>query len=481
MPQSNGRVPVPAVPEHTPGPAHEHAPEHTPTHTPAHTRERSHMRWTIVGFSALGLTIAYLDRAALSVAMPFMSKEFHIGPAVQGVLLSAFFWTYALFQIPSGWLLDRFGPRVIYPVAVGWWSVWTALTAFANGVGSVVLFRLGLGVGEAPVQPANVKVVSRWFPRRERAFASSLFDMGQQIGTALSVPVVTGLILLGGWRLSFIVIGVAGLLWILGWLVVYREPEQHPRVSARELAHIRSDQGEMVAADGPGAAGTSGADVSWRRLLRDNQVWALTTGYVFRSLAGAFFLTWYPSYLLDDRGFTEAEFGMVGWLPAVIAIGSTVLGGIVSDRMLAAGISTNLARKVPIVSGLGLSACIGFAPFIESNLVLMTVLTLSNAAHSFAGAAILSLPAEVASSPATVGSVAGFQNFGSQLGNLTSPIVIGLFLTAGGGSYLGPLLGSAACCLVSAAIYLFWVHIKPVTPADAVIAPTTPGPGRNPA
>ncbi|MHC5261414.1 MFS transporter [Streptomyces sp. UC4497] len=431
------------------------------------------MRWTIVGFSALGLTIAYLDRAAISVAMPFMSKEFHISSAVQGVLLSAFFWTYALFQLPSGWLLDRFGPRVIYPIAVGWWSIWTALTAFAQGVGSVIVFRLGLGIGEAPVQPANVKVVSQWFPRRERAFASSLFDMGQQIGTALSVPIVTALITFSGWRMAFVVIGVAGLLWIVGWRMVYREPEKHPRVSASELAHIQSDQGEMVAAQNADDA----PEASWRVLLRNNQVWALMTGYVFRSLAGAFFLTWYPSYLLDDRGFSEAEFGMVGAIPPLIAIGSTVLGGIVSDRMLASGMSTNLARKIPIVSGLALSACIGFSPFIESNVVVMTVLTVSNAAHSFAGAAILSLPAEVASSPATVGSVAGFQNFGSQLGNLTSPIVIGLFLTFGNGSYLGPLLGAAACCLISAAIYLFWVRIKPVTPVSALVSATDSGSG----
>lgn len=432
--------------------------------TPAErTSRHSRLRWAIVGFSALGLTIAYLDRAALSVAVPFMSDEFHISPAVKGVLLSAFFWTYALFQIPSGWLLDRFGPRVIYPIAVGWWSIWTALTAFAHGVGSVIVFRLGLGVGEAPVQPANVKVVSRWFPRRERAFASSLFDMGQQIGTALSVPIVTALAVAGGWRLSFIVIGAAGVLWILGWLVVYRDPEDHRRVSPAELAHIRSDQAEMV---------TGGEPVRWRMLLRDNQVWALTVGYVFRSLAGAFFLTWYPSYLLDDRGFSETDFGMVGAIPALIAIGSTVLGGVVSDRMLRAGRSTNVARKVPIVTGLGLSACIGFAPFIESNLVLMIVLTASSAAHSFAGAAILSLPAEVAPSSSSVGLYAGFQNFGSQLGNLTSPIVIGLFLTFGSGSYVGPLVGAAACCLISASVYLFWVRIKPVIPTDPERTPS---------
>jgi MFS transporter, ACS family, D-galactonate transporter len=421
---------------------------------PSGARLRSHFRWTIVGFSALGLTIAYLDRSALSVALPFMTREFEISPTVQGVVLSSFFWSYAVFQVPSGWLLDRVGPRVVYPVAVGWWSIWTALTAFAGGVASLIVFRTGLGIGEAPVQPANIKVVSKWFPRSERAFASSLFDMGQQIGVALSVPVVTILAVSVGWRAVFIVIGAVGLLWILGWLRVYRSPEHHPRVSAAELAHIRSDQAEMVVEP----AGRR----DWAQLLRNGQVWALMSGYVFRSLAGAFFLTWYPSYLLDDRGFSEADFGMVGAIPAVIGIGSTVLGGIVSDRMLASGISTNIARKAPIITGLGISACIAFTPFVESNLVVMILLTVSSAAHSFAGAAILSLPAEVAPSPDVVGSIAGFQNFGSQLGNIISPIAIGLFLTFSGGSYLGPLVFAGASCIISALIYGLCVRIKPV-------------------
>ena len=450
-----------------------HDTKNAPTPSQAANRQkRTNMRWTIVGFSALGLTIAYLDRAALSVALPFMADEFEIGPAIQGILLSSFFWTYALFQIPSGWLLDKFGPRVIYPLAVGWWSVWTALTALSQGVVTTIIFRLGLGIGEAPVQPANVKVVSRWFPRRERAFASSLFDMGQQIGTALSIPLVTTLAIFAGWRLAFIVIGVAGLLWIIGWLAVYRDPDKHPRVNAAELDYINSDQGEMVAAE------VTAEKTPWRNLLRDNQVWALTLGYVFRSLAGAFFLTWYPSYLLNDRGFSKEDFGLVGAIPAVIAIGSTILGGIVSDRLLASGISPNLSRKIPIIAGLVLSACIGLSPFIESNVLVMVVLTVSSAAHSFAGAAILSLPAEVAKSPDTVGSVAGFQNFGSQLGNLISPIAIGLFLTFSNNSYVGPLVFAALSCLVSAAIYGFWVRIKPVVALTDVVA--EPSPERNP-
>ncbi|AUS80790.1 MFS transporter [Actinoalloteichus sp. AHMU CJ021] len=423
-------------------------------------RRRSNMRWTIVGFSALGLTIAYLDRSALSVALPFISREFEISPAIQGVLLSSFFWTYALFQIPSGWLLDRLGPRLVYPIAVGWWSIWTALTAVAQGAASIIVFRLGLGIGEAPVQPANVTVVSKWFPRRERAFASSIFDMGQQIGVALSVPVVTGLAVVAGWRAVFVVIGGVGALWILGWLKVYRSPEDHPRVNAAELAHIRSDQAEMVPDHAERAA------APWTDLLRDGQVWALTFGYVFRSLAGAFFLTWYPSYLLQDRGLSEAEFGLVGAIPPLVAVGATVLGGVVSDRMLASGMSTNLARKLPIITGLALSACIAFTPFVESTAAVMALLTLSNAAHSFAGAAILSLPSEVAPSPDVVGSIAGFQNFGSQLGNIISPIAIGFFLAVSNNSYLGPMIFAGVSSLVSALIYGLCVRIKPVMTFD---------------
>ncbi|WP_169928830.1 MFS transporter [Brachybacterium ginsengisoli] len=420
-----------------------------------------------MAFSALGLTIAYLDRAALSVALPFMAEDFHISPAVQGVLLSSFFWTYALAQIPSGWLLDKFGPRVIYPIAVGWWSIWTALTALSTGVTSAIVFRLGLGIGEAPVQPANVKIVSQWFPRRERAVASSLFDMGQQIGQALSIPIVTSIAVFAGWRWAFLLIGLVGLLWIVGWLAIYRSPDSHPRVSEEELRHIRSDQAEMIP--------TEDSSPRWRDLLSNHQTWALTSGYVFRSLAGAFFLTWYPSFLLNDRGFTEAEFGMVGALPALLGIASTVLGGVVSDRMLGSGISPSLSRKIPIISGLVISASIGFSPFIDSNALLMVVLTVSSAAHSFAGAAILSLPAEVATSPDQVGSLAGFQNFGSQLGNLISPIGIGLFLTFSGGSYVGPLVFAAFSCLISAAIYGLWVRIKPVEPLPSTASPTDHG------
>lgn len=235
-----------------------------------------------------------------------------------------------------------------------------------------------------------------------------------------------------------------------------------------ELAYIQSDQAEMVVVD-PQAP----PRIRIRQLMRYSQVWALMTGYICRSMAGAFFLTWYPSYLLNERGFSEEAFGMVGAIPALAAVASTVLGGIVSDRLLASGRSADFARKVPIIGGLLISACIAFAPFLESDLAVMILLTVSNAAIQFSGAAVLSLPAEVAPSPDLVGSIAGFQNFGSQVGSIISPIAIGLFLTFSDGSYVGPLVLAGMSCIAGALVYGFWVKVKPVQTFTSTRSSTT--------
>ncbi|MGP3964225.1 MFS transporter [Nonomuraea sp. 3N208] len=416
-------------------------------------RARSRLRWTIIAMSAAGLTIAYLDRSALSVASTYMQDDLGFDQTMKGVLLSSFFWTYAIFQLPSGWLLDRFGPRVVYPIAVVWWSLWTAATALARGFGSLLVCRLGLGMGEAPVQPANIKVVSAWFPRKERALASSLFDTGQQIGVALSVPVVTALIAAFGWRVAFVVIGAIGLVWVVGWLMIYRSPREHPRMSQAELDYIEG---------GDAAVPETGPKMRWRELLRYSTVWGLVLGYICRSANGAFFLTWYPSYLVEDRGFTILELGVFGSIPALLGVGATIAGGAFSDWLVRRGVPISRARKLPIITGMLLASTIALTTFVDGNVAVMVLLSVSNCAHSFAGAAILSLPAEVAPAPSVVGSVAGFQNFGSQIGNIISPILIGFFLTLTGGSYTGPMLFAGAMAILGTLIYGFVVKIRPL-------------------
>ncbi|MEV0618721.1 MFS transporter [Nonomuraea sp. NPDC050404] len=432
--QSNSAKPTPAVPATA-------------------RRARSRLRWSIITLSGLGLAIAYLDRSALSVASTYMQDDLGFDQTMKGILLSSFFWTYAIFQLPSGWLLDRFGPRLIYPIAVVWWSLWTAATALAQGVGTLLVTRLGLGMGEAPVQPANIKVVSAWFPRRERALASSVFDTGQQIGVALSVPVVTALIAGFGWRAAFVVIGLVGMVWVIGWWKIYRSPQEHPRISQAELDYIEG---------GDAAVPETGQRVRWRELLRYPTVWGLVFGYICRSATGAFFLTWYPSYLVEDRNFTILELGVFGAIPSLLGVGATIAGGWYSDWLVRRGVPISRARKLPIITGMLLASTIALTVFVDGNVAVMVLLSISNCAHSFAGAAILSLPAEVAPSASVVGSIAGFQNFGSQIGNIISPILIGFFLTLSGNSYTGPMLFAGAMAILGTLIYGFVVKIRPL-------------------
>jgi ACS family glucarate transporter-like MFS transporter len=414
-------------------------------------------RWLMIGVTALGLTIAYVDRASLSIAIPFIQQEYGFDQVWKGFILSAFFWSYAAFQIPSGWLIDKFGVRLVYAVAVIWWSFWTAMTAVAQGVTSLIGLRLMLGIGEAPVAPCGVKVVSQWFPRHERAFAASIADTGQQFGSALSLPIITTLIAFSGWRMAFIVIGVVGVIWVFLWLNVFQTPRQSKRLPADELAYIEAT------ATGVDAARAREA-VKWSDLLRHRTVWGMMLGYICRAYAVYFFITWYPSYLVDVHHFTLKQLGIVGAIPPFLAIISTWCGGLFSDYLVRRGVSLGMARKIPIIGAMALASSIIFAAYAETAAVALAFLTLAMCSSAFAAGSVLALPADVAPTPETVGSIAGLQNFGSQIGGILSPIVTGLLLAADHGSYRLPLICAGLICLIGALVYAFMVKVEPLPP-----------------
>lgn len=421
-------------------------------------RPRGNVRWVVLAVGALGLAIAYLDRSALSVAMPGISAEISIDPALQGVILSSFFWTYALFQLPAGWLTDRFGPKLVYAVAVVWWSVFTAAVALTRGVGSLIGVRMALGIGEAPVVPANIKLVSAWFPRRERAFASSLVDTGQQLGSTVALPVMAALIALFGWRWSFVVIGVAGALWVVLWRWGYHSPRAHPTLSAEEREYI--EDGGLPPEPEPSTA------IRWRHLLRYPTVWGMILGYVCRGVVVYFFLTWYPSYLVDEQGFGLLEVGLYGTVPPLLALFAGWIGGWFSDHLVRRGHSLGVARKIPIVGALLGATTIAGATTTDDIVLVMLFLTLANCAASFASGPVLALPTDIAPAPSTVASLASLQNFGAQVGGIGGPIMIGLIVQSTG-SYTPALLTAAVLCVVGALIYAFVVKIEPLrTPEE---------------
>jgi ACS family glucarate transporter-like MFS transporter len=411
-------------------------------------------RWLMIGVAALGLTIAYVDRASLSIAIPFIQQEYGFDQVWKGIILSAFFWSYAAFQIPSGWLIDKFGVRIVYTVAVIWWSFWTAMTAVAQGVHSLIGLRLMLGIGEAPVAPCGVKVVSQWFPRHERAFAASIADTGQQLGSALSLPIITVLIAFCGWRMAFVVIGVVGVLWVLLWLALFQTPRQSKRLPADELAYIEAAGARIEAV--PANA------VKWSDLLRYRTVWGMMLGYICRAYAVYFFITWYPSYLVEVHHFTLKQLGIVGAIPPFLAIISTWCGGLFSDYLVRRGFGLGVARKIPIIGALALASTIIFAAYAETTAVALGFLTLAMCSSAFAAGSVLALPADVAPTPENVGSIAGLQNFGSQIGGILSPIVTGVLLAADHGSYRLPLITAGLICLIGALVYAFMVKVEPL-------------------
>lgn len=418
------------------------------------TPPRTRVRWLIVFMAFLGTTINYIDRANLGVALPTISQEMHLTREESGLILGAFFWTYALFQLPSGWFVDKVGPRVAYTVAVVWWSVFTAATAVARGFGSFFGFRLLLGVGEAPAYPTNAKAVSEWFPRHERAFATSIYDNGARAGTVLALPICSWIIATFGWRESFIITGALGLVWAVAWVKIYRHPSEHPGVSEEEREYIRAGQTPAPAVAGP--------PVKWRDLFGYRAIWGMMLGFFCLNFVIYFFITWFPTYLVEARGFTMMKMGMYGSIPPLAAMLLGYAGGKTSDLLVRSGMSLTLARKIPIVGGMVMASSIGLAVIVPSAAWAIALLSLSFGSLTFAAASVWSLPADVAPTPQHVGSISGIQNFASNLAGICITYFVGQMLAQTGG-FVVPLMVAGGFALLGAFSYLVIVpEIKPL-------------------
>jgi MFS transporter, ACS family, D-galactonate transporter len=417
----------------------------------------------MVMMAFLATTIAYVHRANLAVAAPVIQKEFGLGAGAMGLLLGGFFWTYAGFMMPSGWFVDRIGPRIAYAVAACGWSVATAACALVRGFGGLIGLRLLLGIGQAPAYPSNAKVVSEWFPRRERAFATSIFDSGSRVGNALSLPIVGGIIRSLGWRSSFVITGVLGLVWAAAWLRLYRSPRRHPWISPAELAYIEA--GQPVDQDAA-QAGDREPVPRWRDLFRYRTMWGMMLGFFFFNFVIYFFITWFPSYLIRERGFTLLKLGGYGMIPAGAAVFAGYAGGLVSDRLVRSGISLTLARKIPIVVGMALSSSIALAVMAPTAGWALALLALSFSGLAFAASGIWSLPADVAPSRRYVASIGGIQNCASNLAGVSSPAFVGFMVDRTGG-FLVPLLVAGAVALLGAISYL--VIVPRIAPLGTLV------------
>jgi MFS transporter, ACS family, D-galactonate transporter len=417
--------------------------------------KRTNVRWKISIFMWAAIAINYLDRANLSAATPALMKDLHISTAEMGVVMSAFFWSYMLFQIPSGWFADKVGQRISLAFAVGWWSIATALTAVSRGIVSLIWLRVLLGIGESGAYPSNSGVTAKWFPDQERGKASAFFDSGSKVGTALAMPLIVWIIAQFGWQASFVVSGLLGIFWVALWIWYYRDPEKHKYVNQAELKYIRDGQ---VKKDGM----QKGQSIKWYQLFRYRNIWAMCVGFFMLNYAIYFFITWFPTYLVEARGMALMKMGFVAMIPPVVGMVAEWFGGWLMDYLYhKRGWSLTASRKLNLVGGMLLATSIALASLVPSAFASVALLSISYGGLTIAASAIWSLPGDVAPQNMT-STVGGIQNCVSNIGGILGPIVTGI-VVAKTGSFVPALLVSGLATLIGAATYLFWLgKVKPI-------------------
>jgi D-galactonate transporter len=423
--------------------------------------KRTSVRYTILLMIFVITTFNYADRATLSVTGSAMRGEFGFDAIKMGYIFSAFSWAYVLSQLPAGWLLDRFGARRVYAASIFLWSLFTLLQSAIGFVGSaagavVALFvlRFAMGAAESPAFPANAKVVASWFPTAERGTASAIFNSAQYFAAVIFTPLMAWVTHRFGWHQVYVMMGVAGLVLALTWLKVMKNPADHPRVNQAELDHIEQGGGVVSTRKKP-ADGETQRATSWhhvRQLLSNRMLLGVYLAQYCINVMTYFFLTWFPIYLVQARGMTILQAGLTASLPAICGFTGGVLGGVFSDALIRRGHSLTVARKVPIVGGMLLSACIIGCNYVATDWVVVALMSLA-----FFGKGIGALGWAVVAdtSPKEAIGLSGsiFNMFGNVAGIVT-PIVIGYLVATSGGSFNGALVFVGMNALLTVFSYL---------------------------
>jgi MFS transporter, ACS family, glucarate transporter len=409
----------------------------------------SRARHVVLGFALAVMGVAYLDRVAIAMAAPAMQADLGLTDSQLGYVFSSFTLAYALFEVPSGWLADRFGARWMLTRIVLWWSAMTAATGAATGFASLLGIRWLFGMGEAGVLPSLSRAFSRWLPARDRGRAFGLTLMAAALGGAATQPIVAALLERMSWRHAFPIFGAVGVVWAAAWFLWFRDdPHEHRGVNAAELGLIGCEPE------------TPHPRVPWRKLLRSRGLLALCAMYFGAIYGWYFYITWLPSYLLRGRGFDVHATGWLASLPLLGIAGGALVGGWLSDA---------LVRRFGLRAGLRGPGLVGLP--LAALCVLGAIATPDGRSALFllagaAGSAALGIaPAWnvcLAIGGRHAGVVSGAMNTFGNLGGALSPVVMGTVLDAFGSWDLSlysvaALYGLAALC---------WLGIDPDAPID---------------
>lgn len=410
------------------------------------------VRYGIVFMLFITVIVNYMDRSNISVAAPFITKELGINTVDMGLIFSAFGWTYCALQIPGGLLLDKLGNRNTHTLGIAGFSLMTLLQGFASGFSGLMFLRIGLGAFEAPAFPTNSKVAATWFPENERARAVSIYTSGQFIGLAFLTPTLIFLEHAYGWRGLFIIAGIVGLAWSVLWYILYRDPNKSKKVNQAELDYISQGDGfDATNADKQVKSKLTKKDLGI--VLSSRKLWGIYIGQFAVSSTLWFFLTWFPTYLVEYRGLTFIKTGFYASLPFIAAFIGVLSSGFLSDFLVKRGVSKDKARKTPIITGLLLATSIIGANYVNSPGLIVLFMSIAFFGNGFAS--ITWVFVSLLAPKRLIGIAGGVFNFIGGTASIIIPIVIGFLVKDGN---FAPALTFIACItLVGALSYIFLV------------------------
>lgn len=425
-----------------------------------HGRPATHARYWILAVLFLVTALNYADRATLSIAGSDLSKELGIGPVALGYLFSAFGWSYAIGQIPAGWLLDRYGSKLIYGISLFGWSVFTLLQGSVgvfhpeNAFIALFFIRLMLGLVESAAFPANNRIVAAWFPTSERGTATSIFNSAQYAAVAFFGPLMGLIAAHFGWQYIFFFMGGLGILLSLVWHRMMYDPSRHPSVSQSELKYI-SDGGGLIDMDSDLGQRRPRTRVDRKQLYKLLSHRLFLAAYVGQYAIVAltyFFITWFPMYLVQERGMSIIKVGFVAALPAICGFVGGLTCGFVSDALLRKGRTVTAARKTPFVFGMLLATTMVACNYATEEWQIIAIMGLA-----FFGKGLAAIGWAVISDAAPkqiTGLAGGVFNAVGAIAGIVTPIASG-YIIAMTGSYSGVLVFVAAHALVAVLAYLF--------------------------
>lgn len=395
--------------------------------------------WAVLLLMVTSVGINYIDRTSLSTAAPLLARDadLAISPAKLGVLLSAFFWTYSCLQLVSGWLVDRYGVRWVMAAGFFIWSAATATTGLVQSFEALLCLRLLLGAGESVAYPCYSKIIAGNFAEHQRGLANSLIDAGTKFGPALGI--LAGGILMErfGWRPVFLVLGLGGLLWLPAWFKWM--PAGHAATQATESG-------------GPG----------FLEICSHRQAWATFIGHFSGNYLWYFLITWLPSYLVKEQGFSMSQMAYVGALAFCVTGIATIITGAVADRAIARGATPTKVRKTCVITGLGLATSVVTVTMVDGTLAAMACLMFACIAYGVFASSHWAIPQTIAG-PVAAGKWTGLQNCLANVAGVVAPTVTG-FVVDRTGQFFWAFAACSAVVLAGAAAYAFL--LGPVEPLD---------------